>query len=352
MKVLHVISSLAVGGAERLLSDLLPEMKKSGVDVEVLVYKRHKNFIEKKIEDAGIKIISLDFKCIFNPLIVISLLRIFRGYDIIHAHLFPALYQVAIAGVFWHGKLVYTEHSTNNKRRSRYYLRRIEQYMYRRYAKIVCVSKEAKDTLSTWLEGFDDRVSTIANGIDLSVYQHLERDSSHPFTLLMISRFSTAKDHATVIRAMKTISETAQVFLVGDGDLRKTCEDLAVELGVDDRIHFEGIQTDVAHYIAKSDVGILSSHWEGLPLTAIEMMAGGLPVVGSNVAGIKPVLEGAGLLFEEGDAKQLAEIINTLIIDRDYCRHISFQCQNRAKMYDVELTAEKYVLLYQSLIQE
>lgn len=352
MKVLHVISSLAVGGAERLLSDLLPEIKKAGVDVGLLVYKRHHNFIEKKIENAGINIISLDFKSIFNPLIVISLFKIFRGYDIIHAHLFPALYQVAIARAFCHGKLVYTEHSTNNKRRNRYYLRRIEQYMYRRYSKIVCVSKEAQETLSTWLDGFENRISVITNGIDLSGYQYFERDSSHPFTLLMISRFSAAKDHATVIRAMKDISEAAQVFFVGDGALRKACKDLAVELGVDDRIHFEGIQTDVVHYIAKSDVGILSSHWEGLPLTAIEMMAGGLPVVGSNVAGIRPVLEGAGLLFEEGDAKHLAEIINTLIINRDYCRQISFRCKNRAKMYDVRSTAEKYVLLYESLMKE
>ena len=349
MRILHVISSLGIGGAERLISDMLPQMKTAGMDVSLLVYRRLYNAFEKKLEDAGIAIISLEAKSNYSPRIIFSLAIAMKEFDVIHVHLFPSLYQVAVANLINQKKLIYTEHNTTNRRRNKWYLRRIEKRVYNRYYYIVSVSRETQDSLVKWLGEDDCRFTVINNGIDISLFDNLSASRDYPFTLLMVSRFAPAKDQETVVRAMQRLSDDTHVIFVGDGETRQSCVKLSIELNVARRCHFVGNQENVPYWISKADIGIQASHWEGFGLTAVEMMAGGLPVVASDVEGLKQVVDGAGILFKDSDDKELATIIDKLRKNKAHRTLAASQCVNRASLYSIKKTAECYMELYQSV---
>ena len=86
MKVLHIIPSMEIGGAQKLLSDLLPLQMKQA-DVTLLVFKSVENTLVDKLVEAGVRIVSLNEKNVYNPLIVFKLKKYIKGYDVVHVHL-------------------------------------------------------------------------------------------------------------------------------------------------------------------------------------------------------------------------------------------------------------------------
>lgn len=351
IKVLHVIYSLEIGGAQRLVSDLLPTFKLQGINVSILVNHRVNNSFEKKLEESLIPIIPMDIKGNYSPIAIFKIYKIIKEFDIVNVHLFPNLYYVAIASLFLSSKLVYTEHNTTNRRRSHRWLKIIERCIYKQYNKIVSVSNETDYELKRWLgvDKTDNRFQIIRNGVDLSRFTTCNAVNPYPVTLIMISRFSDAKDQQTVIRAISLLDNNVHIFFVGDGPTRKSCEELSQRLCVKERCHFVGEQQNVSTWIAKANIGIHSSHWEGQPLSPIEMMAGGLPVIASDVDGLKQVVEGAGIVFEHGNDKDLARAVNDLIGDRDYYFKISEACKTRSEEYSIKKTAQAYLELYNDL---
>lgn len=348
MRVLHVISSLEIGGAQRLLSDLLPIQKQQGIDVSLLVLKSEDNAFSKKVADAGVPIISLNVKSFRNPFLAFKVRKVIRQYDVVHAHLVHALYICSLAARGLKTKMVYTEHSTSNNRRGKSYLRPIEKYIYERYSKLIGISQQTQDALQEWLQSRDERFVVINNGVDTKVFSSIHRNVI-PKSLIMVSRFVSSKDQETVIRAMKLIDKDATLRLVGDGENLEHCKQVAKDYGVEDRVQFLGARADVADLIAESYIGVQSSNWEGFGLTAVEIMACGKPVVATDVDGLKQVVEGAGVLFRVGDYKKLAAIVRDILNDKDVYNRMSSASKERAKSYDIHLTAINYVELYQSV---
>ena len=352
VRVLHVISLLEVGGAQRLVSDMLPVMAAQGAEVSVLVNRRMNNFLERKLEDAGVRILSLDVEDYHRPMFLWRFVRMLRGYDVVHVHLFPYLYYGAFASLFLKCRFVYTEHSTNNRRRSHRCLRWIEQMAYRQYDRVVSISDKVQDSLMRWLGANrnDSRFVVVSNGVDLHGFDVVKRESGYPVTLLMVSRFTAAKDQATVVRAMGLLDERYHVVFVGDGPTRQGCEALAASLAVGDRCHFVGEQSDIPSWIAKADIGVQSSVWEGFGLSAVELMAGGLPVIVSDIKGLRQVVENAGVVVPQGDAQALADEVIRLMGDKGCYQETVERCRRRAQDYSIEKTALAYLEVYERMI--
>lgn len=351
MNILHIISSLEIGGAQRLLSDILPLMAK-GHAVTLLVNKKVDNDFSFKIKEAGVKIINCGCQKLHSPINVLKIAKLAKGYDVVHVHLFPTVYWAALASFLVPMNLVYTEHSTSNRRRGKWYFQPIERFIYSRYKKIISISQETQDALIGWLksEKEDSRFVVINNGVNLSAFSHLKSEKMYPHTLIMVSRFADSKDQMTVIKAMTLLTEDVHVIFVGDGKNMDACKIYAREQGVSQRVHFVGRQSDVASWIARADIGVQSSNWEGFGLTAVELMAARKPVVATNVDGLKQVVEGAGLLFDIGDYVTLAELINRLLHDESLYEKTAEQCQERAKQYDVVTMMGKYMDIYKSIM--
>lgn len=347
MKILHVITSLEIGGAQRLLSDLLPLQAKTE-DVTLLVYERVENDFEQKVQEASVRIISLDEHNFHNPAVIFKLRKIFKDYDVIHAHLFPTVWWASLAARGLKVKMVYTEHSTFNVRRTKWYLRPVEKFMYSRYDRIISISQQTQDALTKWMGASDGRFTVICNGVDTSRFSSIKR-SVVPKSLIMVSRFAASKDQETVIRAIPYIDSEATIRFVGDGENLEHCKHLAEEIGVSDRVQFLGSRTDVAELIAESYIGIQSSNWEGFGLTAVEIMACGKPIIGTNVEGLKQVIEGAGELFEVGDYNELASKVNSLIDNESHYASCAKACKERSVLYDIHVMNDSYLNIYKEI---
>lgn len=348
MRVLHVISSLEIGGAQRLLSELLP-IQSQHADVSLLVYERLNNDFEEKIVGANIPILSLNEHNFYNPKIILRLRKFFKDFDVVHAHLFPTLYWASLASVGLKVKLVYTEHSTTNSRRGKWYFNPIERFIYSKYNRIISISQQTQEALQKWLKSKDERFKVINNGVNIETFRNVH-SSVIPKSIIMISRFAMSKDQETLIRAMKFVDSEVILRLVGDGETINRCKEIAVSEGVKDRVQFLGNRSDIADLIAESYIGVQSSNWEGFGLTAVELMAGGKPVIASDVDGLKQIVDGAGILFPKGNDVLLGKAINKLINNRDYYNEVSAKCNDRSLNYDISRTSEKYIELYENIM--
>lgn len=351
MRVLHVISSLEIGGAQRLLSDLLPKQKQQGIDVSLLVLKSEDNAFSKKVADAGVPIISLDVKSFRNPFLAFKVRKVIRQYDVVHAHLVHALYICSLAARGLKTKMVYTEHSTSNNRRGKTYVRPIEKFIYGRYDKLISISQQTQDALQDWLQSNDERFVVINNGVDTKAFANIHKEVI-PKSLIMVSRFASSKDQETVIRAMKELDDDITLRLVGDGENLEHCKMVARVCGVEDRVQFFGARADVAELVAESYIGIQSSNWEGFGLTAVEMMAAGKPIIATDVDGLKQVVEGAGVLFSVKDIATLVSHIAWIVENKDCYEKLSIASKLRAMQYDITVTANKYVETYKKVYDE
>lgn len=360
MKVLHVISSLETGGAQKLVHDLVLLQKKLGDEVTVLVYYFSNSLFEKQLKEYGIQIISLDCRNVKSIKIITELHGIIPDYEIVHVHLFPTLYQVALASIGYNTPLIYTEHSTYNRRRAKKFFRPIEQIIYNKYSKIVSISEQTQKKLLNWLRPKElTKFQVIPNGVNLRKYQEAETKSVEALfgrsgiPILMVSRFVPAKDQTTLIKATKFI-DNPNVFIAfaGDGELINDAKRLSENLGVGNRCVFLGNRDDIPELIKASAVGVQSSHWEGFGLTAVEFMAAGKPIVASSVDGLKQIVEGAGELFNVEEEQILAEKLNKLLTDHSYYDSVAEKCRIRAMKYDISLMAQHYLEIYQNLCNQ
>ncbi|MDE6791945.1 MAG: glycosyltransferase [Muribaculaceae bacterium] len=359
MKVVHVISSLEIGGAQKLLSDFLPILKRDfGLDITVIVFQRQNSSLEDKIMRAGIPIISLDTS-IRSPKVIAKLIPHLKKADLAHIHLFPANYFAALAKTITKTPLIFTEHSTHNRRRAHKWLQPLERWVYSQYEAVGCISESTQKNLSEWIgeKIIKSRGIVVENGIDLEPFQNrtsknaLELFGREGFPVLMVSRFVPSKDQATVIRAISRIPDK-RVFAVfaGDGETIESNKNLSKQLGVSDRTVFLGERGDIPDLIHNSFIGVQSSNWEGFGLTAVEMMAGNLPVIASEVAGLKEVVTGTGLLFPAGDDEKLTNLIMNLIEKEEIRQELISKGKRKAVEFSIFNTAEKYHNLYKKVL--
>lgn len=358
LRILHVINSLETGGAQRLIGDLLPSLDAStAASVSVVVFHHSNSGIESRLKEKGISVISLNTK--ERSLSAIAkLIPHIRKADIIHAHLFPTCYMVALANIFCHKPLIYTEHSTHNKRRDHKWLKPLEKLIYSRYNRIVCISNATAINLGKWIgkKICDNKVSIIHNGIDLSKFQRLKPSNQTSLfgrsgiPILMISRFTASKDQATVIKALSLIKNTdVFVAFAGEGETMSEMKALTNEYNLSDRVLFLGNREDIPQLIKVSYIGIQSSRWEGFGLTVVEMMAGKIPVIVSDIHGLREISADTTLTFKPGDYKTLAQLIDTLLEDPLKYEEIANRCAERALDFSITDTIAKHIELYNDL---
>ncbi len=352
MKILHVITSLRTGGAERLMVDLLPELQSFGNEVNLLVFDGTRTSFMEELESKGVKIHSLGIgRNVYHPLHIFKMRRFFSGYDVIHTHntacqLFAPIAKCLIRGG---AKLVTTEHNATNRRRGKWYLKWIDILMYQKYKLIICISEQTKSNLVDYI-GNKSYIKVVYNGVKIDRFLFpIKNIGDVNRVITMIAAFRVQKDQDTLIRAAAELPENYCVRLVGDGPRRGELQQLVHEMQLEHRVDFLGLRTDVAELLAESDVNVLSSHWEGLSLSSIEGMASGRPFVASDVDGLREIVQGNGVLFPEGDYRQLAFELKRLCETPDEYRRVAERCQEKARQYDISVMARKYYDLYQAL---
>ena len=367
MKVLHVITSLLTGGAEVLVVNLMPRFRALGHEVGVVVFNGERTVLMERLEREcpECRIYRLG-KSVYSPLHIIRLARIMRQYDIVHTHNSSPQLFAAIANVFFHKKLVTTEHNTNNRKREKGGIfRLVDRWMYGRYDRIICISEIAEEKLRLYLgtqipqisqiEKVNGNICTINNGVDVEAIHGAEpiaEMKSGRFVVVMVAGFRPQKDQDTLIRAMALLpKEEYELWLVGDGTRRANLQLIIDNLQLEDSVKLLGLRTDVPNILKTADVVVMSSHWEGLSLSNIEGMSAGKPFVASDVNGLREVTQGYGILFPHEDAGTLARIIQQLHDDRQYYQEVADRCYERAKEFDISEMLRRYNAVYQQEVK-
>lgn len=359
MRVLHIITSLNIGGAEKLMVDLLPRLKQRGAEVELLVFDGNRTMFYNQLEREGIKITAFAEKgSVYNPLHLIRLYRFLKKnhFDVVHTHNTAPQIFAAIVAMLSSLLLVTTEHSTSNRRRDWKWYRLIDKWMYGMYKRVICISDAAEYNIREYLgcDKSDNKYLTIYNGVDVEKFadaQPMLDYHTDKKVVTMVAGFRHQKDQDTLIRAMRHLSKGEyELWIVGDGERRGELENLVATLGLTEQVKFWGIRSDVPSLLKSSDVVVMSSHYEGLSLSNIEGMSVGKPFIASDVDGLHEMTQGAGLLFTHGDDKQLAELIQNLLNDSEYYNQIAAQCKERALQYDISRMVDGYMRVYEELL--
>lgn len=358
MRILHVITSLRTGGAERLLVGLIPRLTKMGHEVDLLIFDGSDTPLKKEAEKAGIEIHSLSrgYIQMWNPLHIGKLRSFIKkgNYDVVHTHNTPAQIMGALACGRNGISLVTTEHNSTNHRRSWSLLRGLDKWMYGKYDRIVCVSDSTRGNLVEYIKHVGDKITVIPNGIDAEQFTDAAEPAGVPDAVgrkvvLMVSAFRLQKDHLTLFNAMKLLPYNYEAWLAGDGVMLNDRVKQVKSMRLTDRVKFLGARDDIPALLKKADVAVLSSHYEGMPVSALEAMSSGTPFIASDVDGLREIVAGAGILFPEGDSEALSREILRVCEDEDYARTVASRCVDRSRQYDIELTARKYLEVYENL---
>jgi glycosyltransferase involved in cell wall biosynthesis len=201
-----------------------------------------------------------------------------------------------------------------------------------------------------------EKMTVIHNGLADIERNFMADPTLDPPCLIMVARFAEPKDHFTLLKALGRLKQLPWTMqFVGDGPEKPRAEKLARELGIEERVIFSGVRRDVPAILAASQIFILSSKREGFPLTVLEAMRAGLPVVASNVGGITEAVvdETNGLLFAPGDIEQLKEKLKSLILNSQLRLEMGRAGRERfLKYFTLEQMTEKTLAVYSEIISE
>ena len=362
MKIVHVVYSLEMGGAEVLVAQLCRIQRASGHTVSICAYS--------KLGPLGEELASEGF-LIYVPgeaHPARTMLRNFLHFrqlrpDVIHMHNPAPTLQAAIpAWLTGTSCVLATRHSLV-----------APPYDRREEIKFSLVARLACD----WVVGICDitcanlrgaplapvrRIRRVYNGV--RPVRHLEATdpdallpgetataTPKPFTLLFVGRMAEVKDLGTLIRGFAIALKTApamRLWLVGDGPARKEMEALANELGVADHVRFWGQTMDTARFYTAADCFVMSSVSEGLPMSLLQAMSAGLPSITTDVGGMAEVigLAQCGLLTPVGQPEPYAEAILQMASDELLRSHYS---ANGLTAYHQHFTLEQMDKAYMEL---
>ena len=356
MRVLQIIDSLNLGGAEVMLTAMAPRFRTRGVACDVVVLLRTSSPLEPAFQEQNVILRYTNVTKLYSPRQIFSLAKLMHGYDIIHVHLFPAQVWAILAAVCSHSNvpLVSTEHNTWNNRRD-WPLRRFDQWMYSYYKQIACNSEATAEELVRWCPNIATRIRVIPNGIPIRAFEDAEpielpNIPSDAARIIFVGRFDPQKDHATILRALPSVLN-AHLLLVGDGPLRPQLQEMAHSLGIADRITFLGRRNDIPGLLKASHLYVHSTTSDGFGIAACEAMAAGLPVLASDVPGLAQLVLGAGILFPVGDDKALARHLTTLIESPELRSEMSQASVRRARQFSIEHTVDGCIRMYESVLQ-
>lgn len=180
-----------------------------------------------------------------------------------------------------------------------------------------------------------EKITTIHNGMALPRNFRSSHADKGPLRLVMIARFCPQKDHLTLFRALSDLNDLDWTLdLIGSGPNEISARNAVAELGIESKVTFLGQIANAADYLVKYDIFLLISNWEGFPRSILEAMSVGLPVVASDVGGVREsVVDGkGGVLIGRGDVLALKNALILLSNNRDL--RCSMGCFNQQKFLE------------------
>lgn len=358
MRVAHIISMPAHGGAEHYVKNLALAMKRGGHEVSIWFLSDAPDRNGKReyqeqflafLRAQGIDCQVLDGRGWRRlPGAMLRVVRLVKSkrIELIHAHLFQGILASALSSL----PVVYTRHGMNLR-----FHWSIYRWVFDRVVRVYVTISAAQNTLLRAV--VRKPVALIPNGVDLSGFAAVRPYDScknGEVQLVFVGRLVSEKNLTGLLRSLALLQSRDWVLsLAGDGPQRPQLEALAGELGLDSQVNFLGSVTDVPGLLAKSDVFVMSSTSEGMPIALLEATAAGLPVVVTDVGGCAEVVEqvGHGIVVPTGSESAYASALSQLIDNVELRKSFAENAVSGAAHYSIERCAEQHLALYRELIE-
>ena len=345
IRVMFVMLQLNAGGSERVVLDLARGLGSDQFEIYVVAFRG--GVLEGPLRRICNDVFIVEKKRRFDLSAMLQLAKIVRDHhiDIVNAHHYmPCFYSFLGTRIMNRKKLIYTEHSvpevegiassTHGK---------IFYWMLFRMNAVIGVSREITEKFIGLYPRHVEKFHEILNGVDIEkftvkgvredVRDHWGLSKDH-FVVGTVANFRKVKNHVCLVRAVARLKDDypqLRLFLVGTGfpgdpeNSEEEIRELIRGLGLQDRVILAGYQDNIPEMLSAFDVFCLPSFSEGLPVSVLEAMAAGVPVVGSHVRGIKEVVKNreTGLLFQPDNDSELAGRLKSLLDSKSFARSLA-----------------------------
>jgi glycosyltransferase involved in cell wall biosynthesis len=328
VKVVQIVPMLSPGGAERVAVHIARGLNRRRYEPLVISFTGRVGCdLDHMLEDSGIEARYLGKHPGFDYRVYGRVDAVLKEYqpDVIHTHLHVLRYVLPSMLLMKRVAMVHTVHNLA-EREIEPRARLIQRYALSHGVKPVAVAEEVAASMGS-LYGIH-RCRVIANCIPTELYANPQtprkewrakegfKDSDVLF--VCVARLWPQKNHALLLKSFAAgpASDTrAHLVLVGAGDLKADLEEQARKLNLAGKVHFLGLRNDIPDVLGATDVFVLSSDYEGNPLSVLEAMASGLPIVSTAVGGVPNLFEAGkeGFLVPQGDLHGLARSMNTFL---------------------------------------
>lgn len=377
LRVLQMIDRLGPGGAETLLYTLASGINRDRFDLHVCGLRDGSLYaLPAQIRALGIPVIQFDQQNAYDIPTLLALIAYIRKHhiDIIHTHLLASDIMGRMVGFLTRTPVVSTVHNSredfdHEPRRRRWMERWTARLMCRR---LILVSENLRHEIAEWYGLSERRFVAIANGVDTARFRprpELDKASVKGNLLgeaigggdcplvLTIARLTPQKGLGYLLEAARKVSDVrpdVRFAVVGLGPMLDDLKAQAEGLGLGERVVFAGERTDVPELLAACDLFVLSSLWEGLPISLLEAMSSGCSVVATAVGGVGAVLHDAhtGLLVPPADSDALAAAMLNCLNDPQAAQRRGIAAQEwAASHYSMQAWVKKLERLYLSEVQ-
>lgn len=353
LSIVHTVSSLKVGGMEQVVVRLAASQKQAGHHVRVMAI--HGGPLEKDLLQHGIQTEVLGSGRVHRGMRALRYFRTVRP-DVVHSHNPTSLHYAALAKLVSRSGIIVTVHGEIQFRPG-------TALEWSLVSSVGVVSQAALQNLRVPCP--TSKLVVVHNGIAPVNGSGADRGSvrrdlgiaGDTFVGAIVARLSGMKGHGTLLQSLATLRDNAVsvlVLIVGDGAERNELERQAHALSLDDRyVRFLGARSDVDRLLHAADFFVLPSDTEGLPLSVLEAMAHGLPIVASNVGGIPELIDHdkEGLLIPPADPTALAAAIQRLAGDPALRQRLGEAARARAGgEFSLSTTVRNYDRLYRQAI--
>lgn len=368
MRILHVITRLVHGGAQRNTIMCAADQARRGHEVTLVTGTEsgpEGSLLEEARRDPY-RLVELP-ALVREPsprhdlLAFVALWRLMgrEGYDVVHTHTSKA----GILGRWaaWLRRVPAVVHTPHGHVFHGYFsppkaalFKAVERASARVTHRIVTLTEgDLQDHLREGIAP-PDRFVTIPSGVALEGFRRPAGPSPHGETIGCVARLVEVKGPLDLLEAMAHVAARfprARLLLVGDGPLRAQVEGRIRDLGLQDRVVLAGRLEDPAPALREMDVFALPSHNEGMGRAAVEAMAAGLPVVATRVGGLPDVVSAdAGILVPPRDPVALAEALCRLLGDPDLRRRLGDGGRARAERFSDRVMFESLERLYADVL--
>lgn len=352
MKILHVVPNFNPGGGERVAAQLAIELQGLGHEVQVLALGPSDNpAIEKMLDAHRVPSFSLGKGKGFSLGAMRKLLRFIQSYrpDVVHTHQHVLPYVLPFLILPPRPRILHTVHSLADKEVA-WTHRWLHRIAFRWGVVPVAIATEVANSMKAVYSRQSTEIVMNRVPIPDKVKQWGAADG--PVRIVMVARLSAPKDHHTLFQAFRLLHvdhPDAELHLIGEGDLKTELEELARSLKIEEQVHFRGFIDPVADSLLDYDGFVLSSRWEGNPLSVMEAMMAGLPVICSRVGGIPELVDEGytGFLVPPGDIQALYQRMKQFAESPELRKSMGTAARCHALRYfSARSMAESYLRLY------